>query len=268
MTDFVCNIAVWKGLNNRIKYTEGVSLKEALSMERDYRKNALLFAGKNGCTENVIYCVKEHDEELDIITTIHFFKDTFISTDEVMEYSMKMPHAEFGVLYSDHIRKLADKAFSEEKSKHIAPITLKEANAFVTSNHRHHDSVTGCKFAVGLYKTVNGEDKLIGTAICGRPVSRHLDDGFTLEINRLCTTESGNCCSMLYGACSRIAKEMGYRKIITYILESEPGTSLKASNFILEDEHCGGGNWTGKRKRQNNVVPEEYKQRWVKNLVA
>ena len=268
MSDIRCNIAIWKGLNNRIKYIEGMDLEEALSMEQDYRKNALLFTARHGCTENVMYCVKEHDEELDIITTIHFFKDTFISMDEVREYTRKMPHAEFGILYSDRIKHLADKALAEEKSKRIAPITLKEANAFVTANHRHHDSVTGCKFAVGLYKTVSDKDQLIGTAICGRPVSRHLDDGFTLEINRLCTTEEGNCCSMLYGACSRIAKEMGYRKVITYILESEPGISLKASNFVLEDEHCGGGNWTGKRKRQNNVTPEEYKQRWVKYLAA
>lgn len=71
-------------------------------------------------------------------------------------------------------------------------------NAFVKANHRHHDSVTGCKFAVGLYKTVNDKDVLIGAAICGRPVSRFLDDGLTLEINRLCVTEDGNCCSMLY----------------------------------------------------------------------
>ena len=59
------------------------------------------------------------------------------------------------------------------------------------------------------------KNKLIGVAICGRPVSRHLDDGFTLEINRLCVTENGNCASMLYGRCAAIAKNMGYKKIIT-----------------------------------------------------
>ncbi len=180
-----CNVVIWKGFKNKVKYIGDMDLKEALAMENDYRKNALLFASKHGCTENVMYCVKEHDEELDIITTIHFFKDTFISMDEVMEYTRKMPHAEFGIHYSAHIKHLAEKALKEEKSKHIAPITLKEANNFVVANHRHHDSVTGCKFAVGLYKTVDGKVQLIGTAICGRPVSRHLDDGVTLEINRL-----------------------------------------------------------------------------------
>lgn len=58
-----------------------------------------------------------------------------------------------------------------------------------------------------------------------------MDDGTVLEINRLCTDGTRNACSMLYGACCRIAKSMGYRKIITYILSSETGSSLKASNF-------------------------------------
>lgn len=36
---------------------------------------------------------------------------------------------------------------------------------------------------------------------------------------------------------------MGYQKIITYILDSEDGTSLKASGFRCEEENCGGGSW-------------------------
>ena len=246
MSLFVCNLEVWNGLSNRISCEDGVDTDVAWDMQHKYRKEALLFAGRHGCKEPVLYYVIQYDEDIDVISTISYFKGTFISYDEIDEL----------------------KLLAEEKSKHIAPITLKEANAFVVAHHRHHDSVTGCKFAIGLYKTVNGKDTLIGTAICGRPVSRHLDDGLTLEINRLCVTEDGNCCSMLYGACGRIAKEMGYKKVITYILESESGISLKASNFVLEDAECGGKNWTGARKRANNTVPEEMKQRWVKILAS
>ena len=108
------------------------------------------------------------------------------------------------------------------------------------------------------------ENEIVGVAICGRPVSRHLDDGKTLEINRLCTNGYKNACSRLYGACVRITKEMGYKKVITYILESENGASLKASNFICEGV-AGGKIWTGSRCRDNGV-PKEMKQRWVKNL--
>lgn len=104
---------------------------------------------------------------------------------------------------------------------------------------------------------------MCGVAICGRPVSRYLDDGQTLEINRLCTDGTYNACSILYGACARIAKDMGYKKVITYILESENGASLKASNFVCEGE-AGGEVWTGKRSGRDNGVPKEKKTRWVK----
>ena len=142
-------------------------------------------------------------------------------------------------------------------SLEIVPITLRTANAFVTDYHRHHPAVTGCKFAIGCED--NG--KLCGVAICGRPVSRYLDDGRTLEINRLCTDGTRNACSKLYSASVRIAKAMGYKKVITYILESESGASLKASNFVCEGK-AGGTHWTGKRDKGQDI-PNQMKQRWV-----
>lgn len=142
----------------------------------------------------------------------------------------------------------------------VRPIGLKAANRFVEANHRHHKRVAGCKFSICACKG----DVIVGVAICGRPVSRHMDDGTVIEINRLCTDGTRNACSMLYGACCRIAKEMGYRKIITYILASENGASLKASNFTCEGE-AGGEIWTGERARDNGV-PRELKTRWVRVL--
>lgn len=140
----------------------------------------------------------------------------------------------------------------------IRPIGLKEANEFVTKHHRHHKATIGHKFSISI---VDDDKKVHGVAICGRPVSRHLDDGLTLEINRLCTDGTMNACSKLYGACVRIAKNMGYKKIITYILESENGASLKASNFTCEGK-AGAPMWTGKRSGRENGVPKEYKTRW------
>lgn len=139
----------------------------------------------------------------------------------------------------------------------IIPITLKLANAYVEDNHRHHKAVTGCKFCIGLLQ----DNELVGVAICGRPVSRHYDDGLTLEINRLCTDGTRNACSKLYGACVRIAVAMGYERIITYTLQSENGASLKASNFVCEGI-AGGEHWTGARNRETGV-PKEMKIRWA-----
>lgn len=82
-----------------------------------------------------------------------------------------------------------------------------------------------------------------GVAVTGRPVSRHLDDGLTAEVTRLCTDGYPNTCSFLYAACARIAKEMGYEKILTYTLASENGASLRASGWRCADGLRGGGNW-------------------------
>lgn len=142
----------------------------------------------------------------------------------------------------------------------IRPITFRQACDFVNKHHRHHKPTVGCKFSLGLFD----EGKLVGVAICGRPVSRKLDDGLTCEVNSLCTDGTRNACSMLYGACCRVAKEMGYEKIITYILESENGASLKASNFVCEGL-AGGLKWTGSRDT-GQEYPHEMKTRWSKSL--
>ena len=144
----------------------------------------------------------------------------------------------------------------------IVPITLKTANEFVKDHHRHHKPVVGHKFSIGL----SDYEQLIGVAICGRPVARGADTGFNLEVTRLVTIGTPNACSKLYGACARIAKEMGYSRIQTYILSSEIGTSLKASGWTMETI-TKGGQWLykgGKLRRMDQ--PTEPKQRWAKYL--
>ena len=139
----------------------------------------------------------------------------------------------------------------------IVPIGLRAANEFITAHHRHHKAMRGCKFCVAVE---NEDGECCGVAICGRPVSRYLDNGRTLEVNRVCTIGAENACSMLYGACIRAAKALGYEEVITYTLESENGASLKASNFTCEGL-AGGEIWTGERSRDNGV-PRERKIRW------
>ena len=102
-------------------------------------------------------------------------------------------------------------------------------------------------------------------AIMGRPVSRYLDDGLTLEVNRLCTTGAENACSMLYGAAARAARAMGYRKIITYTLDTEPGTSLRAAGWQYAGP-ADGERWTGKRRPAADLYPPQKKLRYEKQL--
>lgn len=141
---------------------------------------------------------------------------------------------------------------------YIKPIHLRAANDYIKKYHRHNLPTAGGKFAISCY--ANAE--ICGVAICGRPTARNADNGTTLEIYRNCTDGTKNACSKLYGACVRIAKEMGYTKVITYILESEAGASVKASNFICEGR-AGLIKQTGRRQQKYATAPAEYKQRYV-----
>ena len=140
----------------------------------------------------------------------------------------------------------------------IRPIHLAPAKEYVKQYHRHNIPPQGGKFAVSCWDG----DRMCGVAICGRPTARRSDDGTTLEIYRNCTDGTKNACSKLYGACIRIARDMGYRRVLTYSLASENGASLRASNFVYEGT-AGGLAWTGERKRNYYVSPEEMKNRWA-----
>lgn len=120
----------------------------------------------------------------------------------------------------------------------ITPINFDEANAFVSIYHRHHKPVSFAKFCIA----VSDGDTVRGVAIVGLPVARMLNDGFTLEVNRCCTDGAPNACSMLYGAAWRVAKALGYRRMITYTLPAEGGASLRGSGWKLLGMR-GGGNW-------------------------
>jgi hypothetical protein len=111
----------------------------------------------------------------------------------------------------------------------VERLELAEANAFVAQHHRHHKPVIGHVFSIGA--SLNGQ--IVGVAIIGRPVARRRDDGVTAEVTRLCTDGTRNACSFLYGASARAAFALGFKRIGTYILATEPGTSLSATNWKL-----------------------------------
>jgi hypothetical protein len=121
----------------------------------------------------------------------------------------------------------------------IRPVTFRQACAFVSQLHRHNKPPRGHKFSVALW---DGE-KMVGVAMAGRPVARHFDDGLTLEINRTCTDGTRNANSMLYGACGRAAKAMGYRRCVTYTQADESGASVRAAGFERVKDLPARGNW-------------------------
>lgn len=142
------------------------------------------------------------------------------------------------------------------------PLTLKQANAFIETHHRHHKKVQGHRFSIAALN--NGV--MVGMCVVGRPVSRELDPYLIAEVTRLATDGTKNACSFLYSAAARACKPIGFRKIQTYILDSEDGTSLRAAGWTYEYT-TAGGQWTGTNgKPRRTDQPTEPKQLWSKQL--
>uniref|UniRef100_UPI0038B30442 XF1762 family protein n=1 Tax=Intestinibacillus massiliensis TaxID=1871029 RepID=UPI0038B30442 len=135
-------------------------------------------------------------------------------------------------------------------------IELADANAFVAEHHRHHKPVRGHRFSLACY---DNSDRLCGVAIVGRPVARNIDQHNTVEVLRMCTDGTRNACSILYAACRRSARELGYERIITYILDSEPGVSLRAAGWEFE-RIAGGGSWSSPSRPREDSAPTCRKQ--------
>tara|TARA_B100000900_G_C19969962_1_gene469361 strand:- start:14 stop:481 length:468 start_codon:yes stop_codon:yes gene_type:complete len=153
------------------------------------------------------------------------------------------------------------------KKLKIVPLSLKEANEFVTKYHRHNKKCQGHKFSLGAVF----ENKLVGVVIVGRPVARKLDDKLTLEINRNCVLDNApkGTCSFLYSKAIKVWQTMGGKKIITYTLDYESGSSLKAVNFKKEKMVQIFKKNTGWTTRVNRVWQEVQKTpriRWGMEL--
>lgn len=139
----------------------------------------------------------------------------------------------------------------------VVPMTLREASVFVVREHRHHRPPQGALFAIGA---AEGET-VVGVVVVGMPVARMLADGWTVEVTRLATDGSRNACSMLYRAAWRASRAMGYRRLVTYTLPEEGGSSLRAAGFQLIGE-AGGGSWSRADRPRVDLHPTQGKLRW------
>lgn len=145
----------------------------------------------------------------------------------------------------------------------------KDVKNFINANHRHNAAPAGWKYAHLIY---NGSD-LIAVVWTGRPVSRHLDDGTTLEVNRLCIDHSldraltWKAASVGYKASATEAERMGYSRLITYTLESERGLSLRYARW-KRDGAAGGGSWHRTSRPRVDKADTGRKVRWSKQLVV
>lgn len=89
------------------------------------------------------------------------------------------------------------------------------------------------------------------------------------EVARLATDGTPNACSVLYAACARAARAMGYELAITYTLLSEPGTSLRAAGWERDGVvRRDGKGWSSRDNRAETGDEEEPRVRWSKRLRA
>jgi hypothetical protein len=146
----------------------------------------------------------------------------------------------------------------------LQPVTFRTACAFVAQHHSHHKPPRGWKFGVG----VADGDRLVGVAMVGRPVARHLDDGRTLEVLRCCSDGTArNVASKLYSACWRAARALGYQRLITYTLAEETGTSLRAASWRVLHQ-TRGGSWGRPGRPRQDQAPTGPKTCWLAGDVA
>ncbi len=136
-------------------------------------------------------------------------------------------------------------------------MTLRAARDYVNENHRHHRAPQGGLFAVGC----EVEGVTVGCAIVGKPVARMLNDGKTVEITRLCTNGTRNACSFLYRVCVRVARAMGYERVLTYTLADESGASLRGAAFEIT-RRTEGGSWSRPSRGRIDKHPTQKKLRW------
>lgn len=126
----------------------------------------------------------------------------------------------------------------------LVPVTHAQANDYVQMIHRHNGRLPTSIIHVGV---ADEAGMVRGVAVAGLPKARLLCDGYTIEVSRVCTDGAYNACSMLYAACIKAARALGYRRIVTYTIDAEAGTSLKASGWKIARASRGG---TWKRPNQ------------------
>lgn len=142
----------------------------------------------------------------------------------------------------------------------IAHIPLSVANEFVRCYHRHNRPVVSSKFNLGA---VDEQGLLRGVAIIGRPVARMLDNGWTLEVTRVAADGCPNACSFLYGAARSATFALGYRRLVTYTLQEESGSSLRGAGWIRVAEIAARGqDWQNRPGRKSQSVIALPKYRW------
>lgn len=150
----------------------------------------------------------------------------------------------------------------------LRPVSLRDAKAFVARHHQHCGVPVTARFQQAVW---NGPATMLGVALVGNPVARALCGRNTLEVSRLCIRRDlpaalrWNAASMLLGWCAAEAARQGWRRLVSYTLEQEPGTSLVAAGWRRAARVRGRG-WHSARRPRGDRNAWADKVRWEKEL--
>lgn len=114
------------------------------------------------------------------------------------------------------------------RSLRVVPVTLAAARAMVERHHSHHHAPVGGLLACAV---AEGE-RVCCVAVLSRPVARMLDArGDTAEVTRVASDGTRHAASMCLAAITRAALSLGWRRLVSYTLLGEAGTSYRAAGW-------------------------------------
>ena len=123
---------------------------------------------------------------------------------------------------------------------------------------------------VGIYEVSDASDirriapargATVGQTLRPLPMQNGYLSVALAEVTRLCSDGTRNVCSLLYAAAWRAARAMGYRKLITYTLATEPGTSLRAAGW-RQVASVTPRSWNTPTRPRVDLYPLQAKFRW------
>ena len=117
---------------------------------------------------------------------------------------------------------------SRRPALRVTPVTLGDARVFVERHHSHHHAPVGGLLAASVAEG----DRVCCVAVLSRPVARMLDArGDTAEVTRVASDGTRHAASMCLAAITRAALALGWRRLVSYTLLGEAGTSYRAAGW-------------------------------------
>jgi hypothetical protein len=139
----------------------------------------------------------------------------------------------------------------------LVPVGITEARAWIERHHAHHHAPPGGRFAVGVAR----DGDLCCVALVSRPVARLLDArGDVAEITRCASDGTPHAASMAVAAATRMAIAGGYRRVVSYTLLGEAGTSYRAAGWHVTGLIDASDGWLSRAGR--SAVQTGAKVRW------